>query len=255
MQGCVDPMSMAGKEPTAEERFPIVVVGAGPAGCAAATEAASHGLPVLLVDEHPIEPGLIGVDVPYHFGQRADGSVQNRGRMLERVVDTNPALPKAFERGVEIRLGTAVWGAFTNGPTVGCLPEPLLGLTDGDRSCLVGYRRLIVATGCRDLGLAFPGWQRPGVMGITALHTLVEWYGAFAGRRLVMLGSGAEALVAVLAALKAGLTVAAVVEVAPAPLGPPDLVAAIAAAGVPLLTSTVIASTEGVADGIEAARL
>jgi thioredoxin reductase len=255
MERHVDPMSITGKVAQAEERFPIVVIGAGPAGCAAATEAAGHGLPVLLVDEHPVEPGLIGLDVPYHFGQRADGSVRNRGRMLERVVETNPALAEAFEQGVEIRLGTAVWGAFVNGPTVGCLPEPLLGLSDGDRSWLVGYRRLIVATGRRDLGLAFPGWERPGVMGITALHALVERYGAFAGRRIVMLGSGAEALAAVLAALKAGLEVAAVVEVAPAPLGPHDLLSAVAEAWVPLLTSTVIAGTDGAADGVEAVRL
>ena len=110
MESRLDPMSIAGQEAQAEERFPIVVVGAGPAGCAAAAEAAGHGLPVLLVDEHPVEPGLIGLDVPYHFGQRADGSVRNRGRMLERVVETNPALAEASERGVEIRLGTAVWG-------------------------------------------------------------------------------------------------------------------------------------------------
>jgi thioredoxin reductase len=255
MESRVDPMSIAGKEPAAAERFPIVVVGAGPAGCAAAAEVAGHGLPVLLVDEHPVEPGLIGLDVPYHFGQRADGSVQNRGRMLERVVETNPALAEAFEQGVEIRLGTAVWGAFVNGPTVGCLPEPLLGLSDGGRSWLVGYRRLIVATGRRDLGLAFPGWERPGVMGITALHALVERYGAFAGRRIVMLGSGAEALAAVLAALKAGFEVAAVVEVAPAPLGPHDLLSAVAEARVPLLTSTVIAGTDGSIDGVDAVRL
>src|SRR4051812_46273285 len=105
MAGCVDPMSIAGKEPTAAERVPIVVVGAGPAGCAAATEAAGHGLPVLLVDEHPVEPALIRIDIPYHFGQRADGSVRNRGRMLERVIETNPTLAETFEQGVEIRLG------------------------------------------------------------------------------------------------------------------------------------------------------
>ena len=92
-------------------------------------------------------------------------------------------------------------------------------------------------------------------MGITALHALVERYGAFAGQRIVMLGSGAEALAAVLAALKAGFEVAAVVEVAPAPLGPPDLVSAVVEARVPLLTSTVIAGTDGAADGVEAVRL
>ena len=112
----VDPMSIAGKEAQAEERVPIAVVCAGPAGCAAAVEAAACGVPVLLVDEHPVEPGLIGLDVPYHFGQRADGSVRNRGRMLKRVVETNPALAEAFEQGVEIRLGTAVWGGVRQRP-------------------------------------------------------------------------------------------------------------------------------------------
>ena len=85
--------------------------------------------------------------------------------MMERVVEANPALAEAYEAGVDVQLGTYVWGAFVNGPTVRELPGPLLGLADDRRSWLVGYDRLVVAAGARDVALGFPGWERAGAMG------------------------------------------------------------------------------------------
>jgi len=90
------------------------------------------------------------------------GAVHNKPRMLEQLVASNPALGEAFERGVEVELGTTVWGAFVNGRSVRSLPGPVLGLADETRSFLVGFDRLIVASGARDLAIAFPGWEKPG---------------------------------------------------------------------------------------------
>ena len=66
-----DRFSQVGRHPAPQVRYDLVVVGAGEAGVRAATEAATAGRSVLLVDEHPLDPGLIGLDVPYLFGGRA----------------------------------------------------------------------------------------------------------------------------------------------------------------------------------------
>src|SRR5205814_4690203 len=181
-----DRCAIAGKAPRPERHAPLVVVGAGVAGVAAAIEAARTGVEVLLVDEHPVDNDMMAMDVPLCFGQRIDPSVRNRALMLERVVETNPGLASAYEAGVDVQLGTYVWGAFVNGPTVQELPGPLLGLADDRRSWLVGYDRLIVAAGARDLALGFPGWERAGVMGAHAARALMTRYRALASQRVVI---------------------------------------------------------------------
>ena len=207
-----DRTAIAGKQFPLAGQVQLAVVGAGPAGIAAASEAARLGLSVLLVDEHPLAPGLIGLDVPYMFGERLGAAVQSPGRMIERIVAARPGLAEAFDAGVDVRLGVAAWGAFVEGPTSQALPCRMLALADAARSWLVGFERIIVAAGARDLGMAFPGWDRPGVMGAQGFGAAVELYGAFAGRRVVVLGGGAAALRCVRQARAAGIEVVAVVS-------------------------------------------
>src|SRR5262252_7710567 len=130
----LDRRSIVGKMSRSERHAAVVVVGAGPAGVAAAIGAARAGADVLLVDEHPVDNDMMAMDVPLYFGQRMQASVRNRALMMERVVDSNPALAEAHEAGVDVLLGTYVWGAFINGPTVHELPGPALGLADERRS-------------------------------------------------------------------------------------------------------------------------
>ena len=209
----IDPTSIEGKQFPTDDVFPLVVLGAGAAGVAAAIEAARLGLRVLLVDEHPVASALIGLDVPWMFGERLGAAVQNKPRMLERIIAARPDLERAFEAGVDVRLGVYAWGAFVEGPTSHALPGRLLALADEERSWLVGFDRLIVAAGARDLALAFPGWDRPGVMGAQGFAAAIGLYHAFAGRRVVVLGAGATGLACVRLARGAGIEVAAVVEV------------------------------------------
>ena len=65
-----------------EQRTPLVVIGAGVAGCAAAAEAAKAGVEVALIDENPIEMSMMGLDVPLYFGQRILPTVADRGVMM-----------------------------------------------------------------------------------------------------------------------------------------------------------------------------
>src|SRR5947208_730917 len=205
-----DPRSIAGKAPRPERHVAVVVVGGGTAGVAAAVEAAGAGIEVLLVDENPVDNDMMAMDVPLYFGQRMQPSVRNRALMLERVVESNPALASAHEAGVDVHLGTCVWGAFANGPTVQELDAPLLGLADERRSWLVGYERLIVAAGARDVVLGFPGWERAGVMAANAAFSLLTRYRALAARRMVVVGSGSLGLRTAALALEHGVDVATV---------------------------------------------
>lgn len=250
MREIVDARSVAGKTPVAQEHAQLLVLGVGPAGLAAAREAARLGLKVMLVDEHPIDAAMMGLDVPLHFGQRMDGSSRHRGRMLERIAAADPAIEEAFELGVDVRLGTCAWGAFANGPGVHWMPGPVMGLADDKGSWLVGFERVVIAAGRRDMGMAFPGWHMAGVMGIGAAHALLTRYRAFAGRRIVVLGSGAEALSTAAAALDQGVEVAAIIEVAPALHGPRHLIKRLQDAGVQLVPSSVVSQVDGSADGV-----
>src|SRR5258708_33660935 len=123
---------------------------------------------------------------------RGDGLTQGgpaTARMRETIAAADAELAAAFELGGAVRLGVAVWGAFAPGPSARALPGPLLGVADETTASLIGFEQLIVATGARDLGIGFAGWELPGVMGAAAAHALIARYDAFAGRRLVILGA------------------------------------------------------------------
>ncbi len=250
-----DPRSIAGKVAPPERQVPLVVVGAGAAGVAAAIEAARAGLEVVLIDEHPVDNDMMAMDVPLCFGQRMDGSVRNRALMLERVVETNPDLAAAHEAGVDVQLGTYVWGAFVKGPAVQELPVSMLGLADDRRSWLLGYDRLIVAAGARDVLLGFPGWERAGTLGAGGAAALLARYRALAARRLVVLGSGALGLHTARLALEHGVEVAGIVEVGGQVRADAATAKALADRGVPFFASHTVQSAGGRTGEIESVRL
>ncbi len=250
-----DLCAINGARSAAEARYDVVVVGAGPSGIEAAIDAVKAGSSVLLVDENPVSGGLMGNDTPLYFGGRMTAATQNSERMLEAIFMSLPALETAIEAGVELLLGTTAWGVYRNGPGVASLPEQVVGLADNERSWLVGFDKIVLATGARDLAMAFPGWNQPGVMGAAALQMLLTRYDAFAGRRILLLGSHDLALETALLAQARGLDVAGLVEVREQSQGSAELVAKVAARGIAIKCGQTIASAKGGIDGIEGATL
>src|SRR5207247_5147995 len=54
----------------------------------------------------------------------------------------------------------------------------------------VDARRLVLATGARELFVPFPGWTLPNVMGVGAGQALLKSGASFEGKRVVVAGSG-----------------------------------------------------------------
>ncbi len=229
----------------------LVIVGAGAAGTAAAIEAARTGVQVTLIDENPIGASMMGLDVPQFFGKRTMDALRNRAEMLERVAATSDSLAEAKAAGVDVQLGTCVWGAFRNTETSRQLDGPQLGLADDTQSWMIKFDRLIVAAGSRDVGMSFAGSDLAGAMGANGACSLMSRYQALASRRMVVLGSGNLGLSTARMALDCGIEVTAIVDVSSSARGDETLLAGLQEEGVELYTSHTVKEAAGNDAGIE----
>ena len=144
----------------------VLVVGAGPAGIAAACRAAECGRSVLLADENPACGGQIW---------RADRSSAGTPAAAEW-------LARLAASRVEILPGATAFEADADAGVIRFEHE--------FETVEVHCRRLVLATGARELFLPFPGWTLPGVIGAGGLQALVKGGFPVAGRRVVVAGSG-----------------------------------------------------------------
>ena len=174
--------------------FDLVVVGAGPAGLAAATAAAALGKRVAVLDDNPNPGGQIwraGIYPDAHpdpakaraiAAFSASGAEFFSGRQV-----VNAAGPGSLDAWVE---STKTLESFT---------------------CL----KLILATGARERFLPFPGWTLPGVFGPGGLQALARAGFDIRGKRIVVAGTG-PLLLAVAAHLKlVGATIVTIAEQSP----------------------------------------
>jgi len=136
-----------------DSTYDVAVIGAGPAGLAAAKRAAECGASVALADDNPQPGGQI-----WRGEDRWDGP-----------------------SGVSLLCGARVFAA----------PEPgRLSLETFDGDLGLGYRSLIIATGARERFLPFPGWTLPNVMGAGGLQALAKSRLPVKGKKVVIAGSG-----------------------------------------------------------------
>jgi len=163
-----------------------VVVGAGPAGLAAAVNAAESGLRVAVIDEN----------------DRTGGQIwrSNRGALHPNAVRW---LERADRAGVRFIAEATVLGRNRSDE---------IEVVSGDRPFRIKTESVILATGGRELFLPFPGWTLPGVTGVGGLQALVKGGLDIRGKDIVIAGSG-PLVPAVAAELKRrGATVNAVAE-------------------------------------------
>lgn len=173
------------------ERYHVVIVGAGPAGLAAANTAAEHGARVAILDAQA-HPG---------------GQVWRK--------DIAHGWPKAARQLIAKTLShpKITWLAQTQVVHAG--PDQLL-LEQGEHARRIAFENLILANGAHELLLPFPGWTLPGVTGAGGLQALVKQGWPLAGRRVVIAGSGPLLLAAAVTARKHGAHVLGIYEQASA---------------------------------------
>ena len=211
-------------------RCEMVCVGAGPAGLAAAVEAARNGVQVVVYDENDRPGGQLFKQIHKFFGSREH-------RAMERGFDIgNSFLAEARQLGVEVSLNSVVLGIYENGA---------LNVMIRDRIEHVRAERTLVATGASENMIPFPGWTLPGVIGAGAAQTMANIHGIRPGNTILMVGSGNVGIIVSYQLLQAGCQVAAVIDAAPEIGGYAVHAAKIARVGVPFFMSHTIKEAHG----------
>ncbi len=151
----------------------IAVIGAGPAGLAAATTAAKLGFSTVLLDEQPAPGGQI------YRGVETAGA--DRARILGPDYARGRELAKAFRAsGATYMDGALVWNIST---------DLMLDVSRAGASTQIAAGSLIVATGAVERPWPLPGWTLPGVTTIGALQILLKSSGVVQ-EDAVLAGSG-----------------------------------------------------------------
>jgi D-hydroxyproline dehydrogenase subunit alpha len=132
----------------------VAVIGAGPAGLAAARRASQAGARVVLVDDNPAPGGQVWRALP---------------------------IPSKWNAGPALLCGASAF-AF---PGIGCV-----SLETADSAFDLSFGALVLATGARERFLPFPGWTLPHVTGAGGLQALVKGGLPVRGKRVVVAGTG-----------------------------------------------------------------
>lgn len=177
------------------QSYDIVVIGAGPAGMAAAITAAAHGGKVCLLDEQSRAGGQIYRDVSVAGEHRTEilGADYAHGAGLVRALADSP---------VDHCTGATVWRIDRDGRVV---------FSVGGQARQIAGARLILATGALERPVPIPGWTLPGVMTAGAGQILLKQSGLIA-EGAVLAGSGPLLYLLAVQMIRAGVPPAALVE-------------------------------------------
>ena len=212
------------------KRYDLIVIGGGPAGLSAATEAAKHGLHPVVFDENARPGGQLFKQIHKFFGSK-EHKAKIRGFQIGEEL-----LEEAEKYGVEVCLNAAVIGLY---------PEKEVTVRIGEEVKHVKGDAVLVATGASENMVTFPGWTLPGVIGAGAAQTMMNLHHVKAGEKILMLGSGNVGLVVSFQLMQAGCEVVALVDAAKRVGGYGVHAAKVARLGVPFYLSHTIVEAEG----------
>lgn len=190
--------------------YDVAVIGAGPAGLAAAAGAAEQGARVVCVDAGD-QPG------GQFWRHRPEDSHPDDDR-LHHDWKTYRALRSRFDAAtatgtLRYHPGRHVWMAQHDG---GCFVLRTTSSTQAGGPAAgaqtLHAARLVVAAGGYDRQLPVPGWDLPGVMAAGGVQAFIKANGILPGKRFVVAGTGPFLLPVAANVVAAGGTVAAVCE-------------------------------------------
>lgn len=179
-----------------EQRCDIAVVGAGPAGLAAAAAASTAGCRVVLLD---------GGTSPGGQFWRHPSAAHDQYDALPHG-GTYARLSAAVRSSVTYHARHHVWTivAADDGYT--------LHATGTAGESVFRAAAVVVATGAFDRQLPFPGWDLPGVFTAGGVQALLKEHGVVPGRRIVVGGTGPFLLPVAAGLATAGVDLAGVFE-------------------------------------------
>ncbi|MEM5437638.1 FAD-dependent oxidoreductase [Paraburkholderia diazotrophica] len=184
-----------------DAHFDVVVVGTGPAGLAAAREAANAGARIAVLDDNPRAGGQVWRNGPMHPPSKVLTAHLHAIEAM-RATDANDANDSKTR-------ATLLQSTRVVAPLDG---RRLLIESAEHGGARIGYERLILATGARERLLPFDGWTLPGVTGAGGLQALIKGGVPVRGERIVIAGSGPLLLASLATAREAGARIVAVVE-------------------------------------------
>ncbi len=149
----------------------IIVIGAGPAGLAAAEAASRNGTDVALIDSAPRKGGQY-----WRHQTSVKGYRSNRADILFAKIENASSITHISE--------ATVWSIERDGNLF-----RVNYLQGGEEGSLTA-EKLILATGAYDRSLPFPGWDKPGSMTPGAAQSLLKGHGVLAGKRVIVAGTG-----------------------------------------------------------------
>jgi NADPH-dependent 2,4-dienoyl-CoA reductase/sulfur reductase-like enzyme len=169
----------------------VLVLGAGPAGMAAATEAAARGLSVLLLDENAAPGGQV---------HRA---IETRAAKDEQDADGAALVAALRASRAELRCGATLWAIEPGGKVF---------WSEGGAARSILARRILLCAGATERPLPIPGWTLPGVMTVGAAQIALKTAGLVPEGQVWLAGQGPLLWLYAKQALDAGGRIAGIVD-------------------------------------------
>ena len=214
----------------------VLVIGAGPAGLAAAIAAKKAGVDSLIVLEREDNPGgILRQCIHNGFGLHRFKEELTGPEYAQRDIDT------AYEMGIDIRTGVTVLSVSNEKRVTAVSRENGLQVFEA--------KAVVLAMGCRERprgALAIPGTRCAGIYSAGTAQKFVNLEGYMPGRKVVILGSGDIGLIMARRMTLQGAKVLACVELMPYSSGlNRNIVQCLQDYGIPLYLSHTVIDIQG----------